>query len=1142
MSSSSTKLSEILQAIDQVLQSSEQESPADFMARLPEYNRVLQLVREYLQRSPLPPPVKSLPPQVPQRATGKLPPPPPPPAKTVAKTAKKLTVSVPVPPPPTGKKLPPPLLPVSDTTADLVKKRQELLQEIEKLEKQRHEKWAIAQQYSQQQKVIQEFCQALLPVVQENLNNYFSLWQSYGQSNVAMLNQFIGTQATEEIHQSDHQQIHTNRPTFPPSNYSTSQTKQNFLDSTLLLNSQINTPLNFPPLAEEQPTKNATGDILPYPGYEYPHQDLIALSSPSDNYLENHIDKNPETVLVSLPNVERAIAPDFASLDNSSTNLNRIDTDDFDVSSMGDLAPSIDTHPYKLASPDENLLPNADLIQLVPNLELFLDIEIIEKLQKELDLLETFNDLDDDEDATIIQNDTIWLNAATVEEQNIFTAPDHAHLHRINPFDTEDFEQDLPDLVGLLRQMPTTDQSDNTTGEIEQINMKTTLSDVIASFHSEYTNLQDNSLDNLQLGDLADLMTENSKWFQAGHQISEGKPSQEKLSSSPPPVQSLNQPVSPPQNSSQVKKNHTNSPLSVDWYLGIDFGSTGMAASLLHKASGEIYPLTWQAIATPIVDPSENSTSLEENIYAMYRLPCQVYWQANTDSLRTKLENFKTCLQITLPYTQVDVKRQKITTAESFVATISLEATTNQEPMLQWSPQQAISLETIRKSLIVLLGNLRPVNVPLRPNLLENQESLSLPNYYVCNADGLDANTLNTALQELKGVILGCPADWSEAYRYNLREAVLSAGLVENINQVMIIEDAIATALSMLTVNQKTGKSWRAGRTLIINLGASTSQIALVNLPADIAQVNYSDFICRSFAYGGNALDQDIICQLLLPSNHQQSFPQVAHPDLGIRYQLQQWLNNSPVRQSLWETAEKLKMILPTEENFTLQLADQVWQIDRQNLEKSVLIPYLQQLNNQLNNFLAEIGVSAVAINQAICTGGGSQWGAIARWLRQKLPNAVLTIDQETNIPQRVAHGLACLPLYPQLASNPEKPYSDYFILWEILRAFPEQPVNIQEIYQILEKRGINTQACQSLIKQILDGHLPAGLIPTGSDLAWLTASSQNNPDYQRAIASPLFIKDDQQKYDLNYQQAHHLVDYLNKLVAQCQQKLDEPL
>jgi len=1154
LSSSSTKLSEILHAIDQVLQSAENQSPADFMARLPEYNRVLQLVREYLQRSPLPPP----PPPVTQRAKGPLPPPLP--AKVSAKTDKKIT-AVPLPPKSTGNKTALPLPPVPDTTEDLLKQRQQLLQEIEKLEKQRQEKWAIAQQYSQQQKVIQEFCQALLPVVQENLHNYFSLWQSYGQSNAAQINQFIGIQQTEEPQEINTHQINTSRSVFPASDYSTSQVNQNFLDSTLLLHSQINAPNNFAPLMEEQEAKNSQGEAMPYPGYEYADQELLTdtsvintgvLSSTTQNYIGKY-DDNPETVLVSLPNIERdieqdierAIAPDFQMLDDAS-NTDKMEIDDFDVSSMGDLAPSIDTHPYKIASPDENLLPNTDLIQLIPNLDLFLDIEMVEKLQKELDLLESFNNLDDD-DETIIQNDTTWLNVGTVKEQNFLSSQDHAHLHRINPFDTEDFEENSPNLLGLLRQI----ESENQLHDFNDLNsetdreIKTTLSDIVASFPPEYTDLQDhlpdNSLDNLQLGDLADLMTENNKWLQAGHQISEGQPvSQEKSISS---SQTINQPVAVANTVNQTQ-NIPNLPLTSDWYLGIDFGTTGIAASLLHKASGEIYPLTWQVIATPINDQEQISTTPEEIISMVDRLPCQVYWQAKADSSPIKLENFKTCLQITLPYTQVDVKRQKTPEAnsESFVSPTSLAATTNQEPLLQWSPQQEISLETIKKSLIVLLGNLRPANFPIRPNLLETRESITLSNYYICTATGLDANTLNTALQELKGVIMGCPAGWSSAYRYNLREAVLSAGLVQNISQVMIIEDAIATALSLLIATSKTGQTWRAGKTLIINLGASTSEIALVNLPADLQQINHSDFTCRTFAYGGNALDQDIICQLLLPSNHQQSFPQAGSPDLGIRYQLQQWLNNSPVRQSLQETAEKLKMILPTEENFTLQLADQVWQIDRQNLEKSVLIPYLQQLNSQLNNFLVAIGVSAVAINQAICTGGGSQWGAIARWLRQKLPNAVLTIDREDQIPQRVAHGLACLPLYPQLLANPQKPYSDYFILWELLRAFPEQPVNINEIYQLLEKRGINTQVCQDLIKQILDGHLPAGLIPTGSDLAWLTATSQNNPDYHRAIASPLFIKGDDQKYDLNYQQAHQLIDYLNKLVAQCRQKLDEPL
>ncbi|MGL6284393.1 MAG: hypothetical protein ACRC2J_18460, partial [Microcoleaceae cyanobacterium] len=722
---------------------------------------------------------------------------------------------------------------------------------------------------------------------------YFSLWQTYGQSNAAQINQFIGTQQTDEQEQLNTHEINTSRSVFPASDYSTSQVNQDFLDSTFLLHSQINEPVNFAPLIEEQEAENLQGEMMmPYPGYEYANQDIMTdtsvintgnlFPSPTQNYIGKY-DHNPETVLVSLPNIEpdieqdieRAIAPDFQMLDDPSSHTDKMEIDDFDVSSMGDLAPSIDTHPYKVASPDENLLPNTDLIQLIPNLDLFLDIEIVEKLQKELDLLESFHDLDDD-DETIIQNDTTWLNVATVKEQNILTSQDHAHLHQINPFDTEDFEENLPNLLGLLREI----QAENQLHDFNDLNsetdreIKTTLSDIVASFPLEYTDLQDHLPDNLQLGDLADLMTENNKWLQAGHQISGEQPvSQEKSIRSP---QSINQPTSVANTINQTK-NIPNLPLTSDWYLGIDFGTTGLAASLLHKASGEIYPLTWQVIATPINDNAQEkiSTTAEEIISMVDRLPCQVYWQAKADISPTKLENFKTCLQITLPYTQVDVKRQKTAEAnsESFVSPTSLAATTNQEPILQWSPQQEISLETIKKSLIALLGNLRPANFPIRPNLLETRESITLSNYYICTATGLDANTLNTALQELKGVIMGCPAGWSSAYRYNLREAVLSAGLVQNINQVMIIEDAIATALSILTTTSKKGQTWRAGKTLIINLGASTSEIALVNLPADIQQINYSDFTCRTFAYGGNALDQDIICQLLLPSNHQQSFP-----------------------------------------------------------------------------------------------------------------------------------------------------------------------------------------------------------------------------------------------------------------------------
>jgi hypothetical protein len=42
--------------------------------------------------------------------------------------------------------------------------------------------------------------------------------------------------------------------------------------------------------------------------------------------------------------------------------------------------------------------------------------------------------------------------------------------------------------------------------------------------------------------------------------------------------------------------------------------------------------------------------------------------------------------------------------------------------------------------------------------------------------------------------------------------------------------------------------------------------------------------------------------------------------------------------------------------------------------------------------------MSPVGINQAICAGVRGAWSAIARWLLQKLPNAIVVQDQELQV------------------------------------------------------------------------------------------------------------------------------------------------
>ncbi|HAT15639.1 MAG TPA: hypothetical protein DCS91_20515, partial [Microcoleaceae bacterium UBA11344] len=172
-----------------------------------------------------------------------------------------------------------------------------------------------------------------------------------------------------------------------------------------------------------------------------------------------------------------------------------------------------------------------------------------------------------------------------------------------------------------------------------------------------------------------------------------------------------------------------------------------------------------------------------------------------------------------------------------------------------------------------------------------HQEGLLVPNL-ICRACGFeDQSTLDAALEDLQGVILGTPANWSDAYRFNLREAVLGAGLVGDSSQIFVVEDAIATLLSAVTsvtnLNLTPGRSGESiaddrvvrlrsptstvvldeqsliGGTLILNAGAATVELALVDLPENMQDLTYADFTCQSFAYAGNAFDQDIICQLL---------------------------------------------------------------------------------------------------------------------------------------------------------------------------------------------------------------------------------------------------------------------------------------
>ncbi|MEG3839928.1 hypothetical protein QT986_06890 [Microcoleus sp. herbarium14] len=544
------------------------------------------------------------------------------------------------------------------------------------------------------------------------------------------------------------------------------------------------------------------------------------------------------------------------------------------------------------------------------------------------------------------------------------------------------------------------------------------------------------------------------------------------------------------------------------------------------------------------------------------------------------LQNFKLPLKVGIPYQR--------------------EAAGMYEPLLQRSPNQAISIALPLHGLRALLATLHPrIQGQKFGGSGESLDSAARANFgvlpvsnLICQASGLTAQTLDAALKDLQGVILGTPAGWGNAYRFNLREAVLGAELVASGSQIFVVEDAIATLLAAVTpVKNAAGVQPRAvdsirsdltsaaplsvnassfsGGTLILNAGAATVELALVELPSNLEDLRNADFTCQSFAFAGNAFDQDIICQLLAKNETwgmSIDLPRPGHPDLPSRYQLQQRLQGSAFGLQLLEAAQQIKVILQHQESFVLDIGQQHWDVKRRDLESLVLVPFVQQLNRELNALLSRAGMSPAGINQAICAGGMGSWAAIARWLRQKLPNAIVVQDRElevdreiseihnfasnyvsqsTNFSRKssgVACGLASLALYPQILDVPQQQYSDFFLLWELMQVLGEETLSFEEILQLLERQGVNTGTCEPRILGLLEGKLPSGLLPAEEDFMLLAEESRQNPDWEAILAEPLFFEDVSLGYRLNIEHASVVREYLGKLACFSQQKLLEPL
>ena len=608
------------------------------------------------------------------------------------------------------------------------------------------------------------------------------------------------------------------------------------------------------------------------------------------------------------------------------------------------------------------------------------------------------------------------------------------------------------------------------------------------------------------------------------------------------------------------------------WYLGIDLGTTGISAALLNRSTAVVYPICWSADKQPGVSSFQES----------FRLPAEVYLPTasvplaetesseNRDTTQEEKHNFysvqlKPYLQVAIPY-----QNQQQTW----------------EPILQFNKFSAGPLIWVVRSLSKLLLTLK-------------SDRHSTTQGLTASAVGLNQETFHEIIDNITGVICTCPPSYSETYRFNVREAVLASKLVPHPQQVFFVEEAIASLLSRLDgANGETvqisdypglhparpDNDSVVGYTLVISIGATTTEMALVNLPDTLQQLVHSDFMLHSVAYASNAIEQDIICQLLLPPTYRQrrdneegegttiannfwqwqptfsgkvsftgslglaelDLPQVGEPDIKARIRLQQKLQSSLLGQAVLDAALALKLILQQQDSFCLELADQRWLLRRSDLENHVLIPFVRRLNQELNKLLAVSGIPATAINQAILTGGMASLGIVNTWLQETLPQSKIIQDlylgkNGTPNCSRVAYGLAMLPLHPHVLEPSRQLYSDYFLLTSLLQYCSHRTLSFDEILQLFEGDGINTSICQERLLAFLEGELPPGLIPATPDSAWLSESAEHNSLYQSIAAAPLFKKRGNITYRVNLPQWQVLQPYLDAIKASNQQTMEEP-
>ena len=535
------------------------------------------------------------------------------------------------------------------------------------------------------------------------------------------------------------------------------------------------------------------------------------------------------------------------------------------------------------------------------------------------------------------------------------------------------------------------------------------------------------------------------------------------------------------------------------WILGIDFGTTALRASLLNADTGRVYSLSLDdADELPCKIVWNDDHSLDDPIAKDIQVITKRSQHTGLENGEVAIAHFKQLFKLGLPYRGVSTW----------------------QPIIQWSAPCQMSLRWLIAALKTLLEQIQTrASHPKLPDV------------------GL-------ILLKLSGVVFGYPANWSDTYILNVREAILKAGLVNQAEQVMAVNQSIAPILSLMH-EQKIAEEI----VVLIDVGAVTTSLCLAK---GMNSKEHSKLHNRSLDYAGLNISQDIVVHLFYPHwqlitnphRHLCNFDHLSLPEIGAvdteqRILLQQYLLSSQLGQQMLELADRVKVIFGRDvglDSWNEDLMGQPILVLRRELENLILQPFIQRLNRELNTILSNTGILGEDVSQVMLLGNTMHIPLLSRWITQKLPNAEIEALSTTSL----ANGLAIAPLYPHLQDVARQQYSDYFLLQEICRLNLTRSVNSNQLLQQLQMRGVNIKPCRDRILSILQGELPDGLFP------WQEPESAvvlKDPTLNSELfAGRLFELETDGTYQPNVSKFQELRVYLQAIIGNMSQTLTEPL